>query len=109
MSPGVYLALPYAIAALPLVLVAAASTAWWGTLARPWLYVLLGSLALYGVVVIAVLVASQFVTGGYFLEVRAPGSSEQPATDPLTVVVIASVAAFIAVGGGLCSGGSRYG
>jgi len=100
MPLAAYQAIPYVLAALPFVMATGVAALWWGALARPWIFLVLGNVALYGLIVVAVLVANQFVTGGYFLEVNAQGSKSQgPAIEPFTLAILIVVGVFILVGG----------
>ena len=100
MPLAAYQAIPYILAAFPFVLATGAAALWWGTLARPWIFLVLGNVALYGLIVVAVLVANQFVTDGYFLEVNTQGSKSQaPAIEPFTLVILVAMAAFVVIAG----------
>jgi hypothetical protein len=106
MSPSGIRFLPYAIAALPFALVAAASALWWGSLARPWAYLLVGNVVLYGLIALVVVVGNRFVIGGYFLETKPPGSTESraPIVDSFTLIVLAAVLVFVAISGSILWG-----
>jgi predicted small integral membrane protein len=64
---------------------------------------LVGNVALYGLVAVVVVIANQFVTGGYFLEIRTPASGNSRASAPLidsfTLTVLDVALVFIAIGG----------
>lgn len=105
MPLAAYQAIPYVLAAFPFVLATGAAALWWGVLARPWIFLVLGNVALYGLIVVAVLVASQFVTGGYFLEVNTQGSKSQaPAIEPFALSILVALTAFVVIGGAILWG-----
>lgn len=105
MKFAAYQAIPYVLMAFPFVLATGAAALWWGNLARPWIFLVLGNVALYGLIVVAVLVANQFVSGGYFLEVNTQGSKPQgPAVEPFTLAILLALAAFVVIAGAILWG-----
>ena len=92
--------LPYATAAFPLALVCVMSVVWWNVLVRPWLFLAIGSLTLYGLIALAVgalvLIGPSF--GGYFLEVPLQPGERSLSMDPLTITLVIALIAILIVG-----------
>jgi hypothetical protein len=92
--------LPYVIGVMPLALVSILSVAWWDALARPWVFLVAGSCALYAFVAL-VIVAVTFLGPafhGYFLETRIQPGEGGGSVDPLVTTAAIAYVAFLIIG-----------
>src|SRR6266850_6561545 len=100
MSPALVQTLPYALAVLPLALAGILSAVWWDALARPWLFLATGSLALYGFLTLVVFAVIFIGPGfrGYFLEVPTQSNERSSSLDPFTTTTAIALVAFLIIG-----------
>ncbi len=88
-----YQYLPFALLLLPFAETLALGAIWWSGLARPWLFIVLGSVALYGFAAALIFVTDHLVIfGGYFLESVHQRSEQQIASQTSSMAWILWIA-----------------
>ena len=98
MSFLVSMLLPFAVC---FVLIGSTSAVWWRSLHSPWLFFVVGLLALLGVhriLQVATEVAKLFRGGGHFLEARTTAATVQLVQDSLNREALATSVALLVLG-----------